>query len=103
MNRSDLAVTFSTAMALAISACPAVGQFYEGPGALGGTQANIDGFAVVGKGTAAAKPNRMEIDLEVSAASELSADAIVKYRDAKKRLQDAFSTLKMSHVAVEEK
>ena len=103
MIRSDVAVIFSAAMALAISACPARGQFYEGPGAPGGTQANIDGFAVVGKGTAAAKPNRLEIELEVSASSELSADAIVKYRDAKKRLQDAFSTLKMSNVAVEER
>ncbi len=103
MIRSDVAVIFFTAMVLGSSACPAVGQFNEGPGAQGGTQANIDGFAVVGKGTAAAKPNRLEIELEVSAASELSADAIVKYRDAKKRLQDAFSTLKMSNVAVEEK
>ena len=103
MIRSDVAAIFFTAMVLGISACPAVGQFYEGPGAQGGTQANIDGFAVVGKGTAAAKPNRLEIELEVSAASELSADAIVKYRDAKKRLQDAFSTLKMSNVAVEER
>jgi uncharacterized protein len=99
MIRSDVTAIFFTAMALGISACPAVGQLYEGPG----TQANIDGFAVVGKGTAAAKPNRLEIELEVSAASELSADAIVKYRDAKKRLQDAFSTLKMSHVVVEER
>jgi len=101
MIRSDVAVIFCAATALAMSAGPAVGQLYEGPGA--GTQANIDGFAVLGKGTAAAKPNRLEIELEVSAASELSADAIVKYRDAKKRLQDAFSTLKMSNAAVEER
>ena len=101
MSRSDVAVIFSVAMALAITASPAFGQFGDGLGAQGGTQ-NIDGFAVVGKGTTAAKPNRLEIDLEVSASSELSADAIVKYRDAKKRLQDAFSTLKMSNVAVEE-
>ena len=101
MIRSDVAVIFSAAMALAVAACPARGQFSEGPGP--GPQANIDGFAVVGKGTAAAKPNRLEIDLEVSAASELTADAIVKYRDAKKRLQDAFAALKMSNVAVEER
>ena len=30
-------------------------------------------------------PNLVEIDLEVSASSELTADAIVKYRDAPKR------------------
>ena len=101
MNRSDIAVICFSALALAITASPARGQIADGSGAFG-TQ-NIDGFAVVGKGTAAAKPNKLEIDLEVSASSELSADAIIKYRDAKKRLQDAFSTLKMSNVAVEEK
>jgi uncharacterized protein YggE len=99
MIRSDVAFIFSATMVLAVAAYPARGQLTEGPG----TQANIGGFAVVGKGTAAAKPNRLEIELEVSASSELSADAIVKYRDAKKRLQDAFATLKMKDVAVEER
>jgi uncharacterized protein len=100
MSRLDVVIIVSVAVGLAIAARPVCGQ---GPMAPGGTQANIDGFAVVGKGTAAARPNRLEIDLEVSASSELSADAIVKYRDAKKRLQDAFSTLKMNNVAVEER
>ena len=100
MSRLDIWIIVSAAVGLAIAACPVRGQ---GPMAPGGTQANIDGFAVVGKGTAAARPNRLEIELEVSASSELSADAIVKYRDAKKRLQDAFSTLKMNNVAVEER
>jgi uncharacterized protein YggE len=101
MTRSDVAVifSFSAAIVLAGAANPARGQVADGSGA----QANIDGFAVVGKGTAASKPNRLEIELEVSASSELSADAIVKYRDAKKRVQDAFSALKMKNVAVEER
>jgi uncharacterized protein YggE len=99
MNRSAVAMIFSVAMALAVAVWPARGQLADGPGA----QSNIDGFAVVGKGTTSARPNRLEIDLEVSASSELSADAIVKYRDAKKRLQEAFSTLKMKDVAVEER
>jgi hypothetical protein len=64
---------------------------------------NIEGIAVTGKGTIAAKPDRFEIELEVSAASELTADAIVKYRDAKKRLQEAYAALKMDNVTVEEK
>ena len=55
------------------------------------------------KASSSAKPNRLEIDLEVSAASELSADAIVKYRDAKRRLQEAFAALKLNNVAVEER
>ena len=44
---------------------------------------SLRGLDIVGKGSVAAKPNRLEIDLEVSAASELTADAIVKYRDTK--------------------
>jgi len=99
MSRSDIVFSFSLAMAIAVAAYPVRGQVPEASG----PQANIDGFAVIGKGTAVAMPNRLEIELEVSASSELSADAIVKYRDAKKRLQDAFATLKMSNVAVEER
>ena len=39
----------------------------------------------------------------MSASSEMSADVIVKYRDAKKRLVDALANLKMENVAVEER
>ncbi len=51
----------------------------------------------------AAKPNAVEIDLDVSASSELTADAIVKYRDAKKRVHDAFGALKLKNVTIEER
>lgn len=64
---------------------------------------NLDGLTVAGKGSAAAKPNRLEIELEISATSEMSADVIVKYREARKRLQEAFATLKLSNVSVDEK
>jgi uncharacterized protein YggE len=64
---------------------------------------NIEGFTVSGKSRVAAKPNLVEIDLEVSASSELSADAIVKYRDARKRIHDAFTALKLKNVEVEER
>jgi uncharacterized protein YggE len=80
---------------------PAHAQFFpQGPATAAG---NIEGFTVTGKGFVSAKPNRLEIDLEVSAASELSADAIVKYRDAKRRLQESFAALKLNNVAVEER
>ena len=49
------------------------------------------------------KPNRLEIDLDVSASSEISSDVIIKYRDAKKRLQDAFAALKLANVSIEER
>ncbi len=38
-----------------------------------------------------------------SASSELTADAIVKYRDAKQRIRDAFAALKLDNVSVEER
>ena len=90
-------------MAAAFSATvlPAHAQFF--PQAPAAAAANIEGFTVAGKGIVSAKPNRLEIDMEVSAASELSADAIVKYRDAKRRLQEAFAALKLSNIAVEER
>jgi uncharacterized protein YggE len=78
-------------------------QYYD-PGGYGAAASpNIAGFTVVGKAAVAAKPEFAEIDLEVSAASELTADAIVKYRDAKRRLKDAFSALKLGNITVEER
>ena len=64
---------------------------------------NIEGITVTGKGAAAALPNLLEIDLEVSSSSELTADAIVKYRDAKRRLTEAFDALKLENLEVAER
>jgi uncharacterized protein YggE len=64
---------------------------------------NIEGFTVAGKGSVNARPNLAEIELEVSASSELTTDAIVKYRDARRRLTEAFTALKLDNVAVEER
>jgi uncharacterized protein YggE len=100
MTKTKFAVAV-VALFLIATAHPAHAQFF--PQAGSAAAANIEGFTVTGKGFVAAKPNRLEIDLEVSAASELSADAIVKYRDAKRRLQEAFTALKLDNVAVEEK
>ena len=68
-----------------------------------GTSGNIAGITVRGEGTASARPNRFEIELSISAASELTADAIVKYRDARRRVLDAFEALKLENVGVEER
>ncbi len=78
-------------------------QFFP-PGMTGqGSVGDLEGLTVAGKAAVAARPNLVEIDLEVSSASELTADAIVKYRDAKRRLHDAFAALKLDNVAVEER
>ncbi|WP_337174078.1 SIMPL domain-containing protein [Paludisphaera sp.] len=62
-----------------------------------------EGLSVVGKGSARAKPTAAEIDLDVSATAELTGDAIVKFRDAVKRVRDAFAALKLPDVAIEER
>ncbi|MEW4570078.1 SIMPL domain-containing protein [Tautonia sp. JC769] len=79
----------------------ALGQVVTTPS----TQAaeNIEGITVSGKATTYARPDLMEIDLQVSSASELTADAIVKYRDAKARIEEAFENLKLDQVAIEER
>lgn len=103
MTRSNLAVVVLALVPVAaFAARPARAQFMQSGGGAASVE-NIEGFTVAGKGAAGARPNRLEIDLEVSAASELSSDAIVKYRDAKKRLQDAFAALKLGNVTVEER
>jgi uncharacterized protein YggE len=82
---------------------PARAQFFDPMGGSAGNQANIEGFTVVGKGLVSAKPDLAEIDLDVVASSELTADAIVKYRDAKRRIRDAFGALKLTNVTVDER
>jgi len=101
VNPSRLAVII-VSLALINAACPARAQFFPNPS--GTTPAeNIEGFTVAGKGYVSVKPNLIEIDLEVGASSELTGDAIVKYRDARRRIHDAFTALKLANVTVEER
>jgi uncharacterized protein YggE len=95
-SRSAIAV-MAFLLALIGTARPARAQYF------GDANGNMEGFAVAGKATLAAKPNLIEIDVEVSASSELTADAIVKYRDARRRLREAFAALKLPDVTVEER
>jgi uncharacterized protein YggE len=100
MNRSRIAGI----VLLLVLSRPARAQFFEGTAA-GAPNApqNIEGFTVAGKGHVAARPDKFEIELSVSAASELTADAVVKYRDAKRRIHEAFTALKLTNVAVDER
>jgi uncharacterized protein YggE len=100
-NRSAIAALV-LAMALIVAVGPARAQFYD-PFGSGAGSTNIEGFTVVGKAHVAAKPNLVEVDLDVTASSELTADAIVKYRDAKRRIHDAFTALKLRNVVLEER
>jgi uncharacterized protein len=102
MNKPSIAAVAITLFILG-SAVPARAQFFEPGMAAPAAGGNIEGFTVSGKGYAAAKPDLVEVDTEVSAASELTADAIVKYRDAKRRIRDAFTALKLENIGIEER
>lgn len=84
---------------LAALSGPASAQYGSSPG----IPWNIEGLTVIGKGSVSAAPDLAEIDLDVSASAEITGDAIVKFRDAKKRILEAFEALKLPNVAVEER
>jgi uncharacterized protein len=60
------------------------------------------GITVSGSGEVRAKPNMIEVQLRSAAKAELTGDAIVKYRDAKKRTLSAFTGLKIENIEIEE-
>ncbi len=104
MSKSGIAALgLALACSLGGAAGSARGQYYGGYSGMTGPLDNIEGFTVAGKAIVLARPDLVEIDLSVSAGSELTADAIVKYRDARRKLRDAFAALKLSNVAVEER
>jgi uncharacterized protein YggE len=53
-----------------------------------------DGIVVRGSGSASARPTEVEMSGTIAAEAELAADAIVKFRDAKKRALAALDGLK---------
>jgi uncharacterized protein YggE len=101
MSKSTAIATLIALLSL-LPSNPARAQFFGQQPSLAGKAENMEGFTVSGKGTVAARPDSVEIDLEVSAASELTADAIVKYRDARRKIQEAFAGLKLPNVSVGE-
>lgn len=62
-----------------------------------------EGIAVQGIGERAAKPNQVEVDLQVAGAAELYGDALVKYRDVKRRTLESFEALKLDNLSIEER
>jgi uncharacterized protein YggE len=59
------------------------------------------GITVTGSGTVKSKPTEVEIGAMVSGEAEITNDAMVKYRDAKKRALAAIEGLKLPNLAVE--
>ena len=93
-------VSFVTALAcFAMASSRAWGQVYSDPA----QGANPPGISVSGKGEVRAKPNFVEIDMRSAASAELTADALVKYRDSKRRTLEAFDKLQLKELAIEER
>jgi uncharacterized protein YggE len=83
-------------LALGALAIPASAQDAPLPPPAGG-----DGISVAGSGEAKGKPTAVEISAVVSGEAELAADAIVKYRDTKRRAVEALEGLKLEGLKVE--
>jgi uncharacterized protein len=76
----------AVALVLVFSAAPASAQYMQG-------NSDAPGILVYGNGETVATPDLVEISLRANAAAELTADAIVKYRDTKRRTLEAFEKL----------
>lgn len=68
----------------------------------GSTADQPSGIMVYGTGERRTRPDMVEIDLRASASAELTADALVKYRDAKRRTLEAFDKLQLEKLSIEE-
>ena len=64
-------------------------------------RADDSGITVSATGEVKGKPNLVEIGAVVNAEAELTADAIVKYREAKKKSVTALEGLKLANLAID--
>ena len=96
-RKSGLAAIAAATLACWLPLAPAVAQVQVWPNNAAG-----EGIAVYGTGELTARPNMVEIDLHVSGKAELTGDALVKYRDAKKRLLEALDKLKLPGLSTDE-
>jgi uncharacterized protein YggE len=73
------------------------------PAQVGSGPAAGEGITVSGTGSVAARPNLVEVDLQVVGKAELTGDALVKYRDAKKRVLDVLAKLEIENLDIQER
>jgi len=95
---------FVPAMVLSItvaSVCLARPRYVRAQVAPAGAAAETDAISVTGTAQVKAKPTEVEIGALVSGEAELTNDALVKYRDAKKRAVAAIEALKLPGLSIE--
>lgn len=99
MNKlpSRTALAFAAAALLGWAEHQAAAQVVYGSG-----QNHSEGITVYGAGETIAKPDLVEISMRATANAELTADAIVKYRDAKRRILEGFDKLKLEKLKIDE-
>jgi uncharacterized protein YggE len=61
------------------------------------------GITVEGSGESKSVPDVVEINLKLAARGELTDDAVVKHRDARKRAIETFNALKFDNLKIEER
>lgn len=83
-------------LAVVMSGAPVCAQYVA-------SDSRGDGITVQGIGERVAKPNQVEVDLNVAGAAELFGDALVKYRDVKRRTLDAYKALNLSNLEIDER
>ena len=96
-SRFGFAAMLACVLSVCVGAPWASAQITYMPGA-----GSTDGIAVYGTGELSARPNMVEIDLHVSGKAELTGDALVKYRDAKKRVLEALEKLELKGLSADE-
>ncbi len=82
-----------------VAACPAA--WAQSESAAGGKAAN-PGISVSGVGTIKGRPDRVRIEVRVQGKAEITDDALVKYRDARRRLIEALDKLKLENLRTNE-
>jgi uncharacterized protein YggE len=90
------AFLLGTSIVLVLSTSPSAAQIMMADGS------HQPGISVYGTGETVAKPDVVEISLRATATAELTGDAIIKYRDTKRRTLEAFDKLKLDKLEIEE-
>jgi uncharacterized protein YggE len=62
-----------------------------------------EGIAVQGIGERVAKPNNVELELRIAGSAEIFGDALVKYRDVKRRTLEAYQALGLKNLTIDER
>lgn len=98
----SLRTAISTAL-MGLAAAMALSATAGAQTALATAAGGSDGITVYGTGDLSTRPNWVEIDLNLSGKAELTADALVKYRDAKKRAIEALEKLNVKNLSMDER